>query len=108
MSKVAVAFTNFWVMRISSWLGVRFPEGWLWAKIMALAPNSMALFKAKRTSTTVWLIPPLLKHFFFNKRLDRLRYKIQNSSWGIKRRVGAKNSCTKVLELNCFFSSSGR
>ena len=40
------------------------PEGWLCAKIMAVAPNSITVFKANRMSTTVWLIPPLLKHFF--------------------------------------------
>jgi hypothetical protein len=64
MSKVSTTLMNFCVRLRSRGLGVKFPQGWLWGKIMAVASNSMAFFNANRMSTTVRLIPPLLKHFF--------------------------------------------
>ena len=56
----ALATSNFMVEHAE----FKVPEGWLCAKIIPVAPSSNAFLSAKRTSTNVPVIPPLLNCFF--------------------------------------------
>ena len=58
ISKIFPASTRDLVIFISLWLGFRFPDGWLWARIMAEASLSIAGLKTNRGSTTVPETPP--------------------------------------------------
>src|SRR6056300_743904 len=57
-NNLAASF-NLSVKVLSAAEGVRFPVGWLWATIMAVAPHFKACCNTNLISTTVAVNPPL-------------------------------------------------
>ena len=81
MSSRVPAATNFLVRRVSSTLGLRFPEGWLWAMMRHVAPMLSAFLNTTRGSAMVWVVPPVLTRSILRMVLAVSRYMTRKCSW---------------------------
>ena len=107
MSKVAAALIHFLLIFLSCLMNYKFPEGWFWTKIIPVAPSSSTFFIASRTSTTVWDIPLLLRQLLSTNPFERFKYKIRNSSWGERAKIGNIILNTFTLLVNWTSSFEG-
>ena len=59
MSKRFPAAISLRVISLSAWLGLRFPDGWLWARMIPVAKRLTDSLKTILGSTMVEATPPL-------------------------------------------------